>query len=178
MSQKKFLKMNMLNIGLDIDGVLANFRKAWHFLYPDLPQNPSSYSFDKKIMQRFEDMKNAGTLDEFFLNIEPLIKPEDLPFEPICYITTRPVNSEISEQWLEKHGFPKKEVITVGSRTTKVNAAKDAGIERFVDDYYINFKELNDAGITTYLYSRTWNAKYDVGDLRLNSLKDILLLQE
>ena len=172
------MDMNILNIGLDIDGVLADFRKAWHSYYPDLPPNPSIYHFDNEIIQRFDDMENAGTLDDFFLSLEPLLKSEDLPFEPICYLTARPISSAITAQWLEKHGFPQKEVITVGSRMSKVKAAKDAGIEIFIDDYYRNFKELNDGGVLTYLYSATWNVRYDVGDLRLNSLKDILLLQE
>ena len=44
-------------------------------------------------------------------------------------------------------------------------------------NFYDNFKDLNDAGITTYLYTAPWNIMHDVGDLRLNSLKDIMLLQ-
>ena len=75
-------------------------------------------------------------------------------------------------------GFPKKKVITVPWGVSKVDAMKEAGIEIFIDDFYDNFKELNDAGITTYLYTAPWNFMHDVGELRLNSLKDILLLQE
>jgi len=166
------------NIGLDIDGVLADFTMAWHNLYPEIPSNPNTYYFDKKIMQRFEDMREAGTLDEFYLNIEPLIDPKDLPFEPKCYVTARPVDTEITEQWLDVFGFPKKKVITVPTGTSKVEVMKEAGVEIFIDDYYRNFKELNDAGIFTYLYSAPWNTEYDVGYMRLNSLKDLPLLQD
>jgi hypothetical protein len=169
--------MNMLNIGLDIDGVIADFRGAWHEFYPDLPPNPSTYHFDSKIMQRFDDMRVAGTLDDFYLKIKPLIKPEDLPFEPCCYVTARPVDSKISEQWIDKNGFPKKRVLTVPTGTSKVDIMKEAGIEIFIDDYYRNFTELNNAGIFTYLYTAPWNAGYDVGHMRLNSLMDIPLLK-
>ena len=75
------------------------------------------------------------------------------------------------------NGFPQKKVITVPTGTTKVVVMKEADIEIFIDDYYRNFKELNDAGIFTYLYTASWNVEYDVGHMRLNSLKDILLLQ-
>ena len=166
--------MNSYNkIGLDIDGVIADFTKAWHNLYPEISATPNTYYFDKKIMQRFDDMREAGTLDDFYLNLEPLIDPKDLPFEPKCYVTARPVDTKITEEWLEKHGFPKKKVITVPTGTSKVKVMRDAGIELFIDDYYKNFVELNSAGITTYLYSAPWNMEYDVGHMRIFSLNDI-----
>jgi hypothetical protein len=165
------------NIGLDIDGVIANFMLAWHELYPEIPPDPDRYDFDENIMQKFEDMRKARILDNFYLSIKPLIKPEDLPFEPKCYVTARPVETWVSEQWLDICGFPKRKVITVPTRTSKVGVMKEAGIEIFIDDYYKNFTELNDAGIFTYLFTAPWNIKYNVGHMRLNSLKDIPLLK-
>jgi len=164
-------------IGLDIDGVIANFTGAWNAVYPEIKVNPNSYFFDRDIMKRFDDMREAGTLDDFYLNIEPLIKPEDLPFEPKCYVTARPVDTKITEEWLDKNGFPKKKVLTVPTGTSKVKVMKEAGIEIFIDDFYDNFVELNKEGIFTYLYSAPWNLRYDVGHMRLNSLKDLPLLQ-
>jgi len=168
-------KVKIQKIGLDIDGVIADFMLAWHELYPEVPSDPDRYDFDENIMQRFDDMRKAGTLDDFYLSIKPLLKPEDLPFEPHCYVTARPVDTKITEQWLDAYGFPKKKVITVPTGTSKVDAMKDAGIEIFIDDYHRNFTELNDAGIFTYLYTQPWNIKHDAGHLRLNSLKDIPL---
>ena len=171
---KRFLSMPA--IGLDIDGVIADFTSAWNAVYPEIEVNPNSYFFDRDIMQRFDFMKKAGTLDDFYLGIEPLIKPEDLPFEPKCYVTARPVDTKITEEWLDKNGFPKKKVLTVPTGTSKVQIIKEAGIEIFIDDFYDNFVELNKAGIFTYLYSAPWNLRYDVGHMRLNSLKDLPLL--
>jgi len=169
--------MKMLNIGLDIDGVLADFTRGWNKVYPDAPAMPDHYNYDPLMGQRFKAMKAAGTLDDFFLNLQPLMLPSELPFIPKGYVTARPVDTKITEQWLSIIGFPKKKVITVPWGVSKVDAMKEAGIEIFIDDFYDNFKELNDAGITTYLYTAPWNMMHDVGDLRLNSLKDILLLQ-
>ena len=172
---KSFLKIP--KIGLDLDGVLANWTGAWNKLYPEVKAAPTSWYLDRKVGKRFDAMREAGTLDDFYMQIEPLISSEDLPFEPHCYITSRPVSKEISEAWLDKHGFPAKPVYSIELRKSKVDVAKDAGVEIFVDDAFENFVELNNGGIFTYLYTAPWNQKHDVGHMRINSLKDIPLLR-
>ena len=172
---KRFLKQP--KIGLDIDGVLADWTGAWAKIHPELSATPYSWYFDRVVGKRFNAMREAGTLDEFYLNVEPLINHKDLPFEPHCYITSRPVSKEISEQWLDKHEFPSKPVVSIDVRSSKVDVAKEAGVEIFIDDSYDNFVALNNAGIFTYLFTAPWNVKYDVGHMRLNSLKDLPLLR-
>jgi hypothetical protein len=172
---KSFLKIP--KIGLDLDGVIANWTGAWNKVYPEVLVAPNSWYLDRKVGKRFQAMREAGTLDDFYMQIEPLIKSEDLPFEPHCYITSRPVSKEISEAWLDKYHFPAKPVYSVDLRESKVEVAKDAGVEIFVDDAFENFVELNNGGIFTYLYSAPWNLKHDIGHMRINSLKDIPLLK-
>jgi uncharacterized HAD superfamily protein len=166
--------MKSFKIGLDIDGVLANFIKAWYLKYPDINPNPTSYHIDDKFEERFVEMHLNNTLNDFFLNIPPLQKSDDIPFEPHCYITSRDVPSEVSKQWLLNHGFPDKPVHSIGRECSKIDVAKKSGIDVFVDDYIKNYQELNNAGITTYLYSACNNLQYDVGNMRINSLKELL----
>lgn len=172
---KRFLKMP--KIGIDIDGVIADFIGAWNKVYPEITTTPNSWYVDRSIRDRFEKMKNDGKLNEFYLNIKPLIKPEEMPFEPHCYITSRPVPKEITEQWLDLNNFPAKPVYSIEVRKSKLDVAKEAGIEIFIDDSYDNFIDLNNNGIFTYLFTAPWNSRYDVGHMRLNSLKDIPLLK-
>lgn len=172
---KRFLKLP--HIGLDIDGVLADFTGSWNNLYPEISITPSSWYFDRNIMKRFDEMRNNGTLNDFYLNLKPLVNPIELPFEPHCYITSRPVPKEITEEWLDNNGFPKKKVISVELKQSKVEVAKEAGVEIFIDDSYDNFVDLNNHGVFTYLFTAPWNARYDIGHMRLNSLKDLPLLK-
>ena len=172
---KRYLKLP--KIGLDIDGVLADFTGAWNKLYPEVLVNPSSWYLDRKVGKRFNQMRADGTLDDFYMNIQPLMKPEELPFDVHCFITSRPVSTEVTEAWLDKFHFPARPVYTVDIRQSKVQVAKDAGVEIFIDDSFENFVEMNNAGICTYLYSAPWNDKHDVGHLRLKALKDLPLLK-
>jgi hypothetical protein len=160
-------------IGLDIDGVLADFSGSWSNLYPEIQATPNSWFFDRKIIDRFDEMKKDDSLNEFYLNLKPLIKSEELPFEPSCYITSRPVSKEITEKWLDIHNFPVKPVFSVDCKKSKVEVAKENNIDIFIDDSYENFVDLNNNGIFTYLYTAPWNVRYDVGHMRLNSLKDV-----
>jgi hypothetical protein len=164
-------------IGFDIDELLADFVGAWADKY-GTSREPKSWFYDRKMGQRFADMRKSGELDEFYMNIKPLILPNDLPIEPHCYITSRPVSTEITEAWLDLYEFPAKPVYTVGIGENKSDIAKKAGVEMFIDDSYNNFVELNNNGITTYLYTRSHNIKFDVGHLRLNSLNDLPFLQQ
>jgi len=168
---KKFIKIP--KIGIDLDGVIVDFSGGWNKLHPEITATPSSWYYDRNIVERFNAMKTNNTLNEFYLNLLPLLKPEDLPFEPHCYITSRPVSTNISEQWIDNNGFPRKKVYTVDIMKSKVELAKEAGIEIFIDDSFDNFVDLNNNGIFTYLYTQPWNIKHDVGHMRINSLKDL-----
>lgn len=160
-------------IGLDIDEVLCDFIGGWYKLnYPEL-EPPSSWNFDKNIMKKLDEMREKGTLDDFYLSLQPLISPKDIPFEPHCYVTSRPVDTSVTEKWLAMHGFPQVPVYTVPPNTTKVDVLKKAGVDIFVDDKFDNFVELNKAGICTFLFDASHNQKYDVGYKRIKSLKDL-----
>lgn len=165
-----------IRIGLDIDEVLCDWVGAWvqHFKM-DVPDN---WYFDRNILEKFEEMRKSGELDEFYLHLCPKVSPKDMPFEPYCYITSRPVDKHITERWLDHYGFPARPVYAVGVRESKVDAAINAGlrpgIDIFVDDRYENFVELNRAGICTYLFDAPHNQRYNVGHKRIKSLNELV----
>jgi hypothetical protein len=160
-------------IGLDIDEVICDFMGGWCKKW-SLSENPTSWFFDREIRERLEQMKQDNELDDFYLSLKPLISPTDIPFEPHCYITSRPVTTQITERWLAIHGFPAMPVYTVPLGSSKVEACKNANIDIFVDDRYSNFVELNKNGICTFLYDAPHNQRYDVGYKRIKNLKELI----
>lgn len=160
-----------LKIGLDIDEVICNWVEEWVKLWN--MDVPTSWFFDYDILSKFNKMKEEKTLDDFYLNLPAKCTPADIPFEPHCYVTSRPVDTEITKQWLAKHGFPLRPVITVGLGQSKIEAIKNAGVEVFVDDRYDNYEELNRNGICCFLFDAAHNQRYDVGFKRIKSLKEL-----
>lgn len=161
-----------LKIGLDIDEVLCDFLPDWcNYWKMDLPE---SWWFDRDIMSKFQQMRDENKLNEFYMRLKPLTKPLEIPFEPHCYVTSRPVPKEVTEAWLDKNGYPRKPVVCVGVGQSKVEALKEMGVDIFVDDRYDNFVELNNAGICTYLFDACHNQRHNVGYKRIKSLKELL----
>jgi 5'(3')-deoxyribonucleotidase len=158
-------------IGLDIDEVLCDWVGEW--TKKNGLDTPTNWSFDADMLDRFEDLKNKGELDNFYLSLQPLIKPEDIPFEPYCYITSRPVSSEVTAKWLSLFGFPARPVFTTTKGMGKVEIAKREGIDIFVDDAFHNFVDLNKAGICCFLMDAKHNQRYEVGFKRIKTLKDL-----
>ena len=165
---------DLYNIGLDVDGVLADFNKSWQKINPHIPLSSTANKFDD-VYNQLDLMEENGELDDFYLNLKPLINPNSLSFEPCCYITSRRVDSEITRQWLIKNGFPDKPVYTVHGGS-KVDVAKKANVDIFIDDDYNNFLDLNKNGILTYLYTTSYNKHYNISPLmRIDKLNDIVL---
>ena len=159
--------LNRPRIGLDVDEVVADWTRAWVEKY-NIPI-PEFWSFDPNIKEKFKELGK-----DFWLNIKPKIDPKDLPFEPTCYITSRPIPTEWTEEWIHKSGFPIAPVYTVDINHSKVDIAKNEEIDIFVDDRYENFVELNKAGICTFLMDAPHNQRYDVGFKRIYNLKELL----
>jgi uncharacterized HAD superfamily protein len=158
-----------IKIGLDIDEVIANFIAAYNKKY-NITTLPTSWDYDPLIKQRLNELKNDK---EFWLSIEPLIDPSDIPFEPHCYITSRTCDIELTRQWIHERGFPNVPVYQTAPGQPKSEIAKDAGIDVFVDDRFENFVDLENNGICCFLLTAPHNEKYDVGHKRIARLSDI-----
>lgn len=158
-------------IGLDIDEVLCEWVGDWvKYWKMDIP---TSWFFDYDITAKFDKMRKDKTLDGFYSKLLPKCNPADIPFEPHCYVTSRPVSTEITKAWLAKHGFPCRPVITVAVGESKIDALKAVGVDIFVDDRYDNYEELNRNGICCYLFDAKHNQRYDVGYRRIKSLSEL-----
>jgi len=160
--------MKIPRIGLDIDEVLAGFVPAYCTRY-SLP-TPHCWNFDPLFPER---MKELAQDKAFWLNIEPLIKPEDLPFEPAAYITSRIIPNEWTQEWLNQFGFPVAPVITVSSGEKKADFIKDLKLDWFVDDNMQTFVELTKQGICCFLMDAKHNQRYNVGHKRIKSLREL-----
>lgn len=160
--------LSQKRIGLDIDDVLANWiepfsklvdietPKMWNFGYTDYVNKLLEDGFDYK---------------EFMLNLPVKTNPDDIPFEPACYVTNRThTEPSVAEEWISKNGFPKARVIQTAD---KISAAKEMKLDIFVDDKFDTFVAMNNAGIMCYLFDAPHNQRYNVGHRRLYSLKDL-----
>jgi hypothetical protein len=155
-------------IGLDIDETVADFVKAYCNRY-SLPI-PHCWNFDPLFSERIAELKEDRA---FWLNLEPLIKPEELPFEPAAYITSRVIPNEWTQEWLWSHGFPVAPVITVRRGESKAQHIQDLKLDWFCDDSFSTFSELNKQGICCFLIDAKHNQRYDVGSKRIKSLFEL-----
>lgn len=156
-----------LKIGLDIDEVLADFTGKW-MKDNDMDEAPVYWSFERGIGDKLATLSK-----EWWLSLLPKIDPLKLPFEPHCYITSRSIPAEWTEEWIDKTGFPQRPVYSVGFEGSKLEAIKASGCDVFVDDCFDHFIEINNAGILCYLFDAPHNRRYNVGHKRIKSLNEL-----
>lgn len=156
-------------IGLDIDDVLADWvptfcklagvtiPEAWNFGFPDM----------------IKSLIDGGlNYQEVMATLPVKTSPNDIPFEPTCYITNRGhTDVQLAKDWIKNNGFPQVPVIQT---TDKITAAKEMNLDIFVDDKYETFEAMNAAGICTYLFDAPHNRRYNVGYKRIKSLKELI----
>ena len=160
-------------IALDIDEVLADFIGSYNEKY-DVETTPTQWNFDPKIKERLDELKEDK---EFWLNIKPLINPNEIPFEPHCYITSRPCNTEWTEEWLKNNGFSSRPIYMATDLKDKAELAIEAKIDWFIDDRFENFLLLERAGICCFLWNAPHNQRYDVGFKRIEKFSDLPLFK-
>lgn len=156
-------------IGLDIDGVIADFVGAMMKKFPNELTHRPIYWNDPILRKLYKEVTNDNY---FWLNIEPMVT--ELPFEPTCYITSRQISNEITQEWLDRNGFPSAPLIQVSNNSDKYKVAKEHNLDMFVDDNFEVFSTMNRNGLLCYLFDAPYNKRYDVGFKRITDLKEIV----
>ncbi len=160
-----FYKRNE-RIGLDIDEVCAKFLEGYSALRGKDYTNIKHFNFTYSMFEKISDAPES-----FWLNLNACFDPLKLNFIPTCYISRRSIPTRLTEEWLEKNHFPCMPVIHVTD--SKVDACKKLNVDYYVDDYILNFQELNSNSITTFLMDCTNNRQYDVDPMRLMNINNL-----
>ncbi len=157
-----------LRIGIDIDGVLADFRSAFHdaarhCLHRDIvdPEDPkSAVSLEQKDVRRV--WQQVARTPNWWMGLKPY-EPEQIvrlysltraSGWEIFFLTNRPPSAGDTVQfqtqcWLEQIGFYLPAVLTIpGSRGEVANGLR---LDILVDDLYVNCVEVVSASTTKAL---------------------------
>jgi 5'(3')-deoxyribonucleotidase len=161
-------KLSHKRIALDIDEVLADFVSSFMQRFK-IKERPEFWHFTQEGW-----LESLVDDDQFWLNLSVKTFPEDIPFEPHCYISSRITSAEVTREWLNRHGFPTVPLYLLKRGESKVEAFKMSGAEVMVDDRYENFLELTKAGHLCYLFDQPHNRKYNVGHKRIYSLRELV----
>lgn len=130
-----------MKVGLDVDGVLANFELGMAKLFSK--PHVTSYGWDT---QWITDLIHKVEDDEDFWENLPLIShPEEITFDFDYYITAIPPKmKDAREKWLKKNGFPDKPVIVSDK---KLETMRELGVEVLIDDKLTTIIEVQNGGL-------------------------------
>ena len=157
-------------IGLDVDGVIANFSDAFILkarelglgqYFPDSWKGHVDWDFGLGRGGIFKAVWREIEEDPIFWLRIPTHSERPL-YRPEVYVTARPVPSIVTEAWLGLNGFPKVPVVTVPVGHNKADAFREFYVDLFIDDKPSNVLELRNAGINAVLLDRPWNGEATV----------------
>jgi 5'(3')-deoxyribonucleotidase len=165
-----------MRVGVDIDGVLADFNSAFialivkhtgKDLFPPRPFDipiwnyPQHFGYtDAEVNECFDLVKKDSM---FWLNLRPYAGTYDvlrgLYFDYLYFITDRPgVDTKYqSEEWLKEHGL--EDTPTVLVSPNKGLLAKCLKLDYYIDDKVENCIDVLQQSPDTkcYMQARTWN---------------------
>lgn len=168
--------MSIRHIGLDIDGVVADFPGAverWVknvYGYDPVPVDCWDWFMqwpDGKMVWRTL-YERGVTQDEVFLDCVPIegaINGVDWLIHEgydLTFVTNRPENSmEQTAQWLIECGW-------YGVPILHTDDKSELGADLYIDDYGENVRALVAGGNEAWLFHQAWNAEYDDLDRVMN----------
>ena len=182
--------MAELRIGLDVDGVLADFNPAYIELltkqtgikFPEVnDQYPDTWNYDRAAGVKKEDETAVWNIikgsEDFWFKL--------LPYHNVCaflvwlkylrqdtyFITNRCGSAKSqTERWLHKAGYPEPTVLI---SSEKAMVCKALNITHYIDDKNENCNDVKCYASRTkgYMLKRPWNEPIESVP-RLSSLKD------
>lgn len=170
-------------IGVDLDGILANFNEAYINLIvketgrDSFPPRPFDitvwaypeelYGYTKKEVSRvWEKIKES---ENFWFGLRPLEGAEDFLVdlysmkEDIYFITSR-VGKQVkfqTECWLMVHGFPTFPTVLISSQ--KGDCCRALGVDYYLDDRTENCQDVFDRALLTrcLMLKQPWNREVE-----------------
>ena len=149
----------MIKIGLDIDGVIADFDNGYLKRFGKFPQ------YDWCITR---NVKNILINEKaFWLGLPVLRRPN---FVPACYCSVRVNPHNWTKLFLKRNNLPEAKLYQIdgGWGTSKYDILKNK-VDVFIDDSIYNFEDLNSHGVLCLLMSTENNKDYNTNK-RVNSL--------
>lgn len=153
-----------MRIGLDIDGVLADFNKGYLDRFKKWPNR------DWAITRNVEHILSKER--EFWLNLDVIRYPD---FEPRLYCSARVNNKRWTKQFLKNNGFPNSPLYQIpGYKLSKAKTLKGK-VDVFIEDSLKNFIDLNLNGIPCLLMDSESNKEWGpVGRIYTLNYSEIL----
>jgi hypothetical protein len=151
--------MSKPRLVFDVDGVAANFIQAmidsceeYGDDREDLPCCWKHHAYyDQMPKATWDRIKDIGS--SFWMGIKPLPGVRRKMIQhgifPDLYLTSRPIDSAITAQWIFSNLFPTAEVVTVPRAVDKMEHLKEGDV--FVDDLPSTVRMAQNNGVTALL---------------------------
>lgn len=149
----------MIRIGLDVDGVIADFNLGYYNRFGTVPEK--DWCITRNVNHILIKEK------AFWLGLPVIGRPN---FVPSCYCSVRVNNHKWTKEYLKRHNLPDARLYQLkgGWGTSKYNTLKNK-VDLFIDDSIWNFEDLNNKGVLCFLKTTESNKNYNT-NLRINSL--------
>jgi len=164
-----------MRIAIDIDDVLAQFYPAMCVRFAKPCNRINIWDGEDEAAFVRHNMHIVEANHRFWLNLNPLSRPEDITFEFDCYLTSSPLNMKsYREDWLAIHGFPRKPVIITND---KASFMVKEGLEVLIDDKPSTLEAVRKAGLIAiqYIPSYMSDERLDLNPIRhLSQVNEII----